>query len=64
MLWKRDTDLVNLEMVRRKPFPIPPEPVRYPVVAFTRWSLTREDKTGKRGLWLRLLDFFGVGFNS
>jgi glycine/D-amino acid oxidase-like deaminating enzyme len=64
LLWKRDTDLVNLEMVRRKPFPIPPEPVRYPVVAFTRWSLTREDKTGKRGLWLRLLDFFGVGFNS
>jgi glycine/D-amino acid oxidase-like deaminating enzyme len=64
LLWKRDTDIVKLEMVRRKPFPFPPEPARYPVVAFTRWSLTREDATGKRGLWLRLLDLFGVGFNS
>ena len=64
LLWKRDTDIVRLDMVRSKPFPIPPEPIRYPVVVFTRWNLIREDKTGKRGLWLRLLDFFGVGFNS
>lgn len=64
LLWKRDTTLTRLEMVRKRPIPVPPEPLRYPIIAFTRWMLTREDRTGKRGLYLRLLDRFGVGFNS
>lgn len=64
LLWKRDTPLTRLSMVRRKPVPVPPEPLRFLIVSFTRWQLTREDKTGKRGLYLRLLDRFGVGFNS
>jgi len=33
-------------------------------VSFTRKQLQREDTAGRRGIWLRILDFFGVGFNS
>lgn len=47
-----------------RPVPFPPEPVRYLGVQTTRAALAREDRTGRRGLWLRTLDRFGVGFNS
>jgi glycine/D-amino acid oxidase-like deaminating enzyme len=48
----------------KRPMPFPPEPVRYVAVQATRAALSREDRTGQRGAWLRLLDRFGVGFNS
>lgn len=64
LLWRRQTTLTALEMVRRRPIPVPPEPLRFPIIAFTRWMLTREDRSGRRGLYLKLLDRFGVGFNS
>jgi glycine/D-amino acid oxidase-like deaminating enzyme len=54
----------RLQMVRRRPVPFPPEPLRYPVVQATRAALAREDDSGTRGAYLRLLDRFGVGFNS
>ena len=47
-----------------RPTPFPPEPLRYLAVQSTRAALAREDRTGRRGPWLRLLDRFGVGFNS
>jgi len=53
-----------LELVRRRPVPFPPEPVRYPLVRVTQAALAREDVNGRRGAYLRLLDRFGVGFNS
>ena len=59
-----DTERTRLEMVRRKPMPFPPEPLRYPLVQMTRAALAREDATGRRGRYLRTLDRFGVGFNS
>ena len=64
LLAGRDTERTRLAMVRRKPVPFPPEPLRYPTVQVTRAALAREDKTGRRGLWLRTLDTFGIGFNS
>ena len=64
LLDKEQTERTTLTMVTRKPFPFPPEPLRYPLVQFTRSRLAREDRTGKRGLWLRTLDHFGLGFNS
>lgn len=64
LLARRRTELTELTMVRSKPLPFPPEPFRYPLVQFTRLQLVREDRTGKRGAWLSLLDRFGVGFNS
>jgi glycine/D-amino acid oxidase-like deaminating enzyme len=58
------TERTELALVRRRPVPFPPEPLRYPLVRATQAALAREDATGDRGTWLRLLDRFGVGFNS
>jgi glycine/D-amino acid oxidase-like deaminating enzyme len=58
------TARTELSMVRRSPLPFPPEPVRWPVVQLTKRALAREDRTGRRGVWLRLLDRFGVGFDT
>lgn len=44
--------------------PFPPEPLRWTAVQLTRAALAREDETGTRGMLLRTLDRFGVGFNS
>ena len=60
----KDTELTRLGMVRRKPIPFPPEPIRYAAVRATRSSLAAEDRTGRRNLWLRALDRMGVGFDS
>jgi glycine/D-amino acid oxidase-like deaminating enzyme len=64
LLDNRRTERTELTLVRRKPFPFPPEPFRYPLIQFTRAQLAREDATGHRGAWLRTLDRFGLGFNS
>jgi glycine/D-amino acid oxidase-like deaminating enzyme len=59
------TELTELEMVRSKPIPFPPEPLRSAGVQLTRWSLTRADRhEGRRNLWLRTLDRAGLGFDS
>jgi glycine/D-amino acid oxidase-like deaminating enzyme len=55
---------VGTEFVRQKPLPFPPEPFRFAGIQATRWSLDREDRTGKRNLWLRTLDRLGLGFDS
>jgi glycine/D-amino acid oxidase-like deaminating enzyme len=59
------TELTELEMVRSKPVPFPPEPLAYLGVQATRWSLDRADqRSGRRNLWLRALDAAGMGFDS
>jgi glycine/D-amino acid oxidase-like deaminating enzyme len=58
------TERTRLEMVRRKPLPFPPEPFTSAGIQATRWSLAREDATGRRNLWLRTLDRLGLGFDS
>lgn len=58
------TERTELSLVKNGPIPFPPEPVRYALVQTTRSALAREDVIGKRNLWLKLLDRFGVGFNS
>jgi glycine/D-amino acid oxidase-like deaminating enzyme len=61
----RDTELTRLELVRSRPLPFPPEPLRYAVVLATRRALIRADeRRGRRGLWLRALDRVGAGFDS
>ncbi|HEX6888622.1 MAG TPA: FAD-dependent oxidoreductase [Candidatus Nanopelagicales bacterium] len=65
LLAERQTERTRLEMVRSKPIPFPPEPVRSPAVALTRWSLDRADnRQGRRNAWLRTLDRLGLGFDS
>ena len=65
LLAGRQTERTRLAMVRTKPVPFPPEPLRSPAVALTRWSLDRADNAdGRRNLWLRTLDRLGLGFDS
>lgn len=59
------SDLTRLELVRSTPFPFPPEPIRSAVIALTRRAIARADeREGRRGPWLGLLDRLGVGFDS
>ncbi|HEY6469950.1 MAG TPA: FAD-dependent oxidoreductase [Candidatus Dormibacteraeota bacterium] len=59
------TERTRLRMVRTRPLPFPPEPLRYAVVQLTRWSLDHADRNeGRRNLWLRGLDLMGLGFDS
>jgi glycine/D-amino acid oxidase-like deaminating enzyme len=59
------TELTELQMVRSRPVPFPPEPLAYLGVQATRWSLARADRrSGRRNLWLRALDAAGMGFDS
>jgi len=59
------TELTELEMVRTRPLPFPPEPLRAAGIGLTRWSLARADRNeGRRNAWLRALDAVGLGFDS
>jgi glycine/D-amino acid oxidase-like deaminating enzyme len=59
------TERTALAMVRRKPVPFPPEPLRSAVIQLSRWSIARADRhEGRRNLWLRTLDRLGLGFDS
>jgi glycine/D-amino acid oxidase-like deaminating enzyme len=59
------TELTELRFVRSRPLPFPPEPLRLPLIEITRRSTKRaEQNGGRRDLWLRTLDRFGLGFDS
>ena len=61
----RDSELTRLRMVRSRPLPFPPEPLRFAAIQATRSGLARADERGgRRGAWLRLLDRMGAGFDS
>jgi glycine/D-amino acid oxidase-like deaminating enzyme len=65
LLGGEPTERTRLRMVRTRPLPFPPEPLRTGVVQLTRWSLDRADRNGgRRNLWLRALDLAGLGFDS
>ena len=64
LLAGRETERTRLTAITGTAVPFPPEPLRWPAVELTRAALAREDETGRRGLLLRTLDRFGVGFNS
>jgi glycine/D-amino acid oxidase-like deaminating enzyme len=65
LLAGRRNELTSLDLVRSKPLPFPPEPLRWAGIELTRRSLDRADRHGgKRNLWLRTLDRVGLGFDS
>jgi glycine/D-amino acid oxidase-like deaminating enzyme len=65
LLSGQPTELTELQLVRTKPVPFPPEPLAYLGIQATRWSLARADRHGgRRNLWLRALDAAGLGFDS
>ena len=60
-----DSDLLNLQLVRKKPIPFPPEPIRWMGIELTRRAVAKSDANGgRRGPWLSLLDAVGLGFDS
>ena len=60
----RASPLLDLELVRKKALPFPPEPFRWLGIELTRRSLARADATGRRNAWLRALDRVGLGYDS
>jgi len=59
------TARTQLTLVRKKPLPFPPEPLRSAGVWLSRRALARSDRRqGRRGPWLKLLDAAGLGFDS
>lgn len=60
-----ETERTSLTMVQKKPLPFPPEPFRWFFIRLTQAAIKRADAhEGKRNLWLKLLDLFGLGFDS
>ena len=65
LLAGRETEATQSRLVRSRPLPFPPEPMRWAVIQATRRALARADRRqGRRGPWLRLLDRLGVGYDS
>ncbi len=64
LLQGTQTERTRLRMVRRRPVPFPPEPLRSMAIHWAQRDLAREDQTGKRSLFLRSLDRLGIGFGS
>jgi glycine/D-amino acid oxidase-like deaminating enzyme len=59
------TARTELQMVRERPLPFPPEPFASVGIQATRWSLDRADHSaGRRNIFLRTLDALGLGFDS
>jgi glycine/D-amino acid oxidase-like deaminating enzyme len=65
LLEGRNSERTASRMVRTMPLPFPPEPVRGLGISWTTRSLDAADRDeGRRNLWLRTLDRFGLGFDS
>ena len=61
----RHTERTQLEMVRGRALPFPPEPIASMGIQTTRWSLDRADHNrGRRNAILKTLDALGLGFDS
>jgi glycine/D-amino acid oxidase-like deaminating enzyme len=60
-----ETDRTRLTMVRKRPMPFPPEPFKWLFIRITQAAIRYADEhEGKRNLWLKLIDLFGLGFDS
>lgn len=64
MVLDRSSDLLDLPLVTRRPFPYPPEPLRGWAVNVVTRALRKVDEGEPPGLLLRLLDRMGIGFSS
>jgi glycine/D-amino acid oxidase-like deaminating enzyme len=61
----RNTERTRLAMVKTKPLPFPPEPLRSLGIHLSRWSMEQADRNqGRENLWLRLMTWLGLGFDS
>ena len=61
----RNTNRTALEFVKTKPLPFPPEPLRSVGIKLAQWSIKQADENqGRENLWLKLMDWVGLGFDS
>lgn len=60
----RPSDLLDLALVKKPPFPYPPEPLRGLAVRAVTRALRRVDAGAEPSLLLKLLDRMGIGFSS
>ena len=59
------TELTELQMVRKRPLPFPPDPIAWAGIELTKREMIRADRQGgKQGLWLRFTSALGMGFDS
>ena len=59
------TERTELTWARSHPFPIQPEPVRYPAIHLMRRAVAKSDADGgEDGLLIRIADKFGSGCDS
>ncbi|MBK9772607.1 MAG: hypothetical protein IPP57_17630 [Candidatus Obscuribacter sp.] len=64
MTLSKNSELLNLKMVKEKPMPYPPEPLRSLSVGMVTGALRKVDQGQNPGVLLKLLDAFGIGFSS
>lgn len=64
MALERDSELLSLKLVKNKPMPYPPEPLRGMAVNMVTNSLRNVDAGKSPDLLLRFLDLMGIGFSS
>ena len=63
LLGYQPSDILDMQFVKKKAMNWAPEPVRWIGITLTRHALSKADANGgKRGLWLKLLDYFNMGF--
>ena len=61
----RHTERTALEFVKTKPLPFPPEPLRSVGIKLSQWSMRQADENqGRENLWLKIMDWIGLGFDS
>ncbi|MGH7615364.1 MAG: NAD(P)/FAD-dependent oxidoreductase [Gemmatimonadales bacterium] len=60
----RPGELLDLALVRKPPFPYPPEPLRTLAVKAVTRALRRVDAGGEPGVLLKVLDRMRIGFSS
>lgn len=61
---RRSSVFDSLQMVRDKPLPYPPEPIRGWAVKTITSDLRRVDQGGEPSVLLKMLDAFGIGLSS
>jgi glycine/D-amino acid oxidase-like deaminating enzyme len=64
MALERPSDVLDIPLVTRRPFPYPPEPFRSVAVGAVTRALRLVDQGERPGLLLRFLGWMGIGFSS
>jgi glycine/D-amino acid oxidase-like deaminating enzyme len=59
------TERTSVSLARKRPMPVPPEPLAYPLIQVMRSAVARSERNGGRdGVLLKVAKAFGVGFDS